>query len=109
MLNKYNNFDAFLNDFFHLEKKVVAIYAAVPKKIKFENYNFKARMIQDVMTHPDYRGQGFLHKLSAICLADMKKNKEIGYTFPNEKSEKSFRRNNWHELCGIPLRTKSKI
>ena len=35
------------------------------------NLNLKGRMIQDVMTHPDYRGQGYLHKLSAICLEDM--------------------------------------
>ena len=90
----------------NLEKKVVAIYAAIPKNIKLENYNLKGRMIQDVMTHPDYRGQGFLHKLSAICLDDIKKNGEFGYTFPNEKSERSFRRNNWHELCSIPFRTK---
>lgn len=90
----------------NIEKKVVAIYSAVPKKIKLKDYILKGRMIQDVMTHPDYRGQGYLHKLSAICLEDMKKNNEIGYTFPNEKSEKSFRRNNWHELCTIPLRTK---
>ena len=90
----------------NLEGKIVAIYTAVPKKIKLENHELKGRMIQDVMTHPDYRGQGYLHYLAGICLEDMKKKEEIGYTFPNEKSEKSFRRNNWHELCSIPLRTK---
>ena len=36
----------------------------------------------------------------------MKKKGEVGYTFPNEKSEKSFRRNNWYQLNQIPLRVK---
>lgn len=90
----------------NLNKKVIAIYASISKIIKFKNYELKGRMIQDVMTHPEYRGQGFLNKLSLFCLENIKKNDEIGYTFPNEKSEKSFRRNNWHELCSIPLRTK---
>ena len=91
----------------NLEGKVVAIYSAIPKKIKLENQEIKGRMIQDVMTHPDYRGRGFLHYLADLCLNDIKKKGEVGYTFPNEKSEKSFRRNNWHELCSIPLRIKT--
>lgn len=90
----------------NLQDKVISIYTAVPKKIKFKNREIIGRMVQDVMTHPDYRGQGCLHYLSDLCLEDMKKKNEIGYTFPNEKSEKSFRRNNWHELCQIPLRIK---
>ena len=90
----------------NLEGKIVAIYCAIPKIIKVESKEIKGRMIQDVMTHPDYRGRGFLHYLANLCLVDMKKKGEIGFTFPNEKSEKSFRRNNWHELCSIPLRIK---
>ena len=91
----------------NMEGKVVAIYSAIPKKIKLENQEIIGRMIQDVMTHPDYRGRGFLHYLADLCSNDMKKKREVGYTFPNEKSEKSFRRNNWHELCSIPLRVKT--
>jgi hypothetical protein len=91
----------------NLEGKLLAIYCAVAKKIQFYNKEIKGRMIQDVMTHPDYRGRGFLHLLSNICLGDLKKKTEFGYTFPNEKSENSFRRNNWTELCSIPIRIKS--
>ena len=90
----------------NLEGKVIAIYCTIPKIINIDKQEIKGRMIQDVMTHPDYRGRGFLHKLAKICFEDMKKKGEVGYTFPNEKSEKSFRRNKWHELCSIPLRVK---
>ncbi len=86
--------------------KVVSIYSAVPKIFKCKNHEIIGRHIQDVMTHPDYRGRGFLHYLASLAVDDIKKKKEIGYTFPNQKSEKSFIRNNWDQLCLIPLRVK---
>ncbi|OFZ80476.1 MAG: hypothetical protein A2583_14340 [Bdellovibrionales bacterium RIFOXYD1_FULL_53_11] len=86
---------------------LVAMYAAIAQQIRLENKLIPARMIQDVMTHPDYRGRGFLHHLAERCRDDMKKAGETGYTFPNEKSEKSFRRSGWTEICTVPIRKKS--
>ncbi len=63
-------------------------------------------MVQDVMTHPNYRGRGFLHWLATVCLEDMRNDGAIGYTFPNKLSEGSFRRTGWAELSPIPLRSK---
>ena len=62
-------------------------------------------MIQDVMTHPDFRGRGFLHHLAGRCLQDIEQSGVIGYTFPNDLSEKSFRRGDWSELCEVPHRS----
>jgi len=57
-----------------------------------------------VMTHPDHRGQGYLHTLGERCFADMRACGAIGYTFPNHLSEKSFRRTGWTELGRVPSR-----
>lgn len=86
---------------------LVALYAAVGQKISIKGGTVIGRMVQDVMTDVQYRGRGFLHHLSAVCLADMRKACEVGYTFPNEKSERSFSRNGWSALCPVPARKKT--
>lgn len=87
--------------------RLVALYAAVTQVARVAGREYPARMVQDVMTHPDYRGRGFLHRLGALCIEDMGRDNAIGYTFPNEQSEKSFRRLGWTELCAVPHREKS--
>lgn len=87
--------------------KLVAFYAATCQKIRVKNEVLNARMVQDVMTHPKYRGRGLLHQLAHASVADMKNTGEVGLSFPNERSENSFRRNGWTELCSVPLRKKA--
>lgn len=84
---------------------LIALYVAVGKNILFDGKTRKGAMIQDVMTHPDYRGKGILHSLSALCTKQMLEDGYVCYTFPNKKSENSFRRNGWTELLKVPLRT----
>lgn len=86
---------------------IVSLYAAIPQFFWLDGHSVEARMIQDVMTHPDFRGRGFLHHLASLCLQDIKQTHVIGYTFPNERSEKSFRRGGWSELCEVPHRSKA--
>ena len=86
--------------------KLVSLYSAVSQQIRVAGRNIPARMIQDVMTHPESRGKGFLHHLAELCLQDLKSSGTVGYTFPNERSEKSFRRTGWNELCAVPWRIK---
>lgn len=90
--------------FRNLEGDLVALYAAVPQHVKDEDGVVIARMVQDVMTHPDYRGRGLLHRLAERCLLDMREAGEVGYTFPNEKSANSFQRTGWTQLCIVPAR-----
>src|ERR1051326_1257937 len=87
-------------------KKLVSLYAAVAHRFRLMNCTLTARMVQDVMTLPEYRGRGYLHALANRCLRDIIDADEVGFTFPNQKSEKSFRRTGWTELCCIPLRKK---
>jgi len=89
---------------FH-QNVLVSLYVAVPKRINIQGEIREGFMVQDVMTHPDYRGQGFLHYLSSLCTKAILERNEIAYTFPNKHSENSFRRNGWTELSKTPLRT----
>lgn len=86
---------------------LVSLYAAIAQRILDQDEVRLARMVQDVMTHPDYRGRGFLHLLAERCYNDMKQSGEVGYTFPNEKSANSFKRTGWKQLCVVPYRQKA--
>jgi hypothetical protein len=57
------------------------------------------------MTLPEYRGRGYFGELERICVAEIRSAGDVGHTFPNGRSEGSFRRSEWHELCRVPLRT----
>lgn len=83
--------------------RLVSLYAAVAQRLRHGGEVFDARMIQDVMTDPAYRGRGLLHHLAGMCHGDLLARGEGGYTFPNEASERSFRRTGWTELGPVPL------
>ncbi len=87
-------------------ERIVSMYAAVRQRVLVAGRVRDARLIQDVMTLPDYRGRGCLHLQAQRCWDDMTESKEIGYTFPNAQSERSFRRTGWLEYGRVPLRTK---
>ena len=89
--------------------KIVSLYASIKKKIYVNGKTKDAFMIQDVITHPDFRGRGFLNYLGKLCVDDIINSKSFAYVFPNKLSENSFRRNGWMELTKIPLRTKEII
>jgi hypothetical protein len=86
------------------QDKLVAIYGAVSLKLRCNDKVHTTKKIQDVMTHPDYRGRGFLHHLASICFAELKKKCESGYTLPNEQSHNSFLRTGWVALGDVPAR-----
>lgn len=85
--------------------EVVSLYAAVKKRCYLQGEIKEGVMIQDVMTHPDFRGRGFLNHLAKLCVNDIVQCGYYAYTFPNKLSENSFRRSRWTELAKIPLRT----
>lgn len=87
--------------------RVVSFYAAVAQRLRHQDEVLTARHVQDVMTDPDYRGRGLLHHLASLCGEGMRRRGEAGYTFPNESSEKSFRRTGWTEWGPVPLLTRA--
>jgi GNAT superfamily N-acetyltransferase len=82
--------------------RVVSFYAAVVQRFQLGERLIQGWMVQDVMTHPDYRGRGLLHKLGEVCLQALRAEGAIGYAFPNNQSEKSFLRLGWHEWGAVP-------
>ena len=88
------------------DDEIISFFAMVCHQIKVGDQLIIARAAQDVMTHTDFRGMGHLHLLGKIAREDVLAKGELGITFPNENSERSFRRNEWTELCPIPIRQK---
>ena len=86
------------------DDQILSLYSAVPHAFSVGSGVIEARMIQDVMTHPNARGQGYLHRLAAHCMQEIERDNVVGYTFPNELSEGSFRRTGWTELLLVPSR-----
>ena len=75
------------------DSEIISFFAMVCHQIKVGDKLLIARAAQDVMTHTDYRGRGHLHLLGQIAREDVLAEGALGLTFPNEKSERSFRRN----------------
>jgi GNAT superfamily N-acetyltransferase len=87
------------------QASIVALYAAIRQRVRLEGEVHPAWMVQDVMTHPDHRGKGYLHRLGEACLTEIRGDGAVGYTFPNKQSEGSFRRTGWDTLCPAPARS----
>ena len=86
------------------EGRIVSVYVGTRKRLWVHGRTVPCVMVQDVMTHPDFRGSGFLNHMARSFLAEMQAAGLCGFTFPNKLSENSFRRSGWTELMPIPLR-----
>jgi hypothetical protein len=84
------------------DDRVVSLYVGARKNLWMDGAVRRGIMVQDVLTHPEYRGRGFLNGMAAAFLAEMRDWGDCGYTFPNKLSENSFRRSGWTELTRIP-------
>jgi GNAT superfamily N-acetyltransferase len=82
--------------------RVVSLYVGTRKHLWVNGKVQRGIMVQDVLTHPEFRGRGFLNGMAASFLSEMRAWGDYGYTFPNKLSENSFRRTGWTELTGIP-------
>jgi GNAT superfamily N-acetyltransferase len=88
------------------ESEIIANYVAVPHLFQADDRTTTAWMVQDVMTHPDFRGLGVMHELSRMCRETLCVSEHpVNYTFPNERSHNSFIRRGWKEAFRIPFRS----
>ena len=86
--------------------QIVATYVAVCHEVTVRGRNFIGWMVQDVMTHPDFRGLGIMHRLAELCNESICTPEfPVNYTFPNERSHNSFPRYGWVTAFRIPLRS----
>lgn len=83
---------------------VIANYTAIPHQLKLNNKLEKSWRVQDVITHPDYRGLG-LYSLLSDSANEFLQSKEfpLNFTFPNENSHSVFIKRNWINPNRIPL------
>lgn len=86
--------------------QIVATYVAVCHKVTVRGKDFTGWMVQDVMTHPDFRGLGIMHRLAELCKESICTPEfPVNYTFPNERSHNSFPRYGWVVAFRVPLRS----
>jgi Acetyltransferase (GNAT) domain len=85
-------------------RAIISMYVAIRQRLRAAGRLHTAFMVQDVMSHPEYRGRGFLHHLGRLCLDEIRAAGDAGYTFPNKRSEGSFRRLGWDEHGRVPQR-----
>jgi GNAT superfamily N-acetyltransferase len=85
--------------------RIVATYAAIPHQLCIDGETGLGWRVQDVLTHPEYRGRGLYHALSEAAkefLFDARY--PLNFTFPNERSHRAFVRMGWRAAFRIPLR-----
>jgi hypothetical protein len=87
--------------------KIATIVCAAATKIQTENQVLSARILQDGMTHPDYRRRGLFHKLAQHCFDDLAENSHVSYGFPNLFSQGLLLKAGWKRLCSVPARSKN--
>lgn len=64
--------------------RAIGHYATVPREINVMGTKHKAAMVINVMTHPDFRGEGIFSKLADIVFKRCEKEGcELVYGFPN--------------------------
>jgi hypothetical protein len=85
------------------DDSLVSLYVGTKKHLWVGGDILRGVMVQDVLTHPSYRGRGMLNALATSFLSEMHERDECGYTFPNKLSENSFRRSGWTELMPVPF------
>jgi GNAT superfamily N-acetyltransferase len=85
------------------EDRLVGLYCTVPAMLEAGgSAAVRAARVQDVMTHPDWRGRGILHALASMCLTWLTAEHISGYAFPNESSYRSFVRLGWNGEQRVP-------
>ncbi len=83
---------------------VIANYTAIPHQLNLFNNIENSWRVQDVITHPDYRGLGLYSRLSDRANEFLQSELfPLNFTFPNENSHNGFIKKNWKCPHRIPL------
>ena len=88
------------------EDKIVAHYAIVPEKLRFQSKTLNIAQAVDAITDPDYRGRGLFSTMMKKVFSQAKKRYRLVYGFPAEISYKGSLRYGWSDLSPLPLRVK---
>ncbi|MFL2687477.1 MAG: GNAT family N-acetyltransferase [Alphaproteobacteria bacterium] len=84
--------------------RAVGSVTAVPHRVWTRDRCTLGYRVQDVLTHPDYRGKSIYRTLSEECYAFLDDQENgVHFTFPNENSDRVFRTSRWFPIGEIPL------
>ena len=85
---------------------IIATYVAIPHQVYVGGKTGLGWRIQDVITRPEYRGQGIYHHLSGVATKALSAPEFLfSFTFPKEgsTSHNGFIRSGWSNLFQVPL------
>lgn len=86
--------------------KIVSMCFAGPVRIQSRNQIVPGWFLQDGMTHPEFRRQGYYRKLAEHFLEDLQDDSEVIYGFPNRFAQSCYLKIGWNILCLVPSRAK---
>lgn len=90
------------------EGKLIANYTAIPHALSVDGKIQPSWRVQDVITHPEYRGMGLYARVSDEATRFLQNGTfPLNFTFPNENSHPGFMKRNWFAAQRIPLWTGS--
>ena len=103
-LNPFGKAKIFVAEY---KNNFVGMIICIPLKFKKNKKIYNGFRIQDVITEINFRRMGIFTTL--LNLSDKYVNQEsnVNITLPNENSLPFFKKNNWREICNIPLIAKT--
>ena len=111
---KFIEWDYFLNPFGEAKifvaeynNEFIGITFCIPLKFQNNKKIYNGFRTQDVLTDVNFRRMGVFTNLLRLSNKYLDQNSDINITFPNENSLIFFEKNNWQEICKIPLISKT--
>lgn len=86
-----------------IDGRVAAFVAASMRKVAVGGAILDGFVLQDGMTHPNFRGRRCFHHLAASLKESQRTDQFVGLLFPNKTSENTFRRNGYTPVMNCPL------
>ena len=66
------------------QSRIIGHYAIIPQRFSVAGAEYKAGLVVDVMTHPNYRKQGMFYSVSKFALEKTETDFTIGYPIRND-------------------------
>tara|TARA_Y100000592_G_C5456896_1_gene311855 strand:- start:1072 stop:1986 length:915 start_codon:yes stop_codon:yes gene_type:complete len=90
------------------KNKIIASYGLYPLNLNFKNTPKQGYLCHNVMTHPEYAGQGLFTKLGKYAISNVSKD-SILIGIPNSNAIKGHYKVGWQEMPNINFYTKTSF
>ena len=103
-LNPFGKAKIFVAEY---NNEFIGITFCIPLKFQNNKKIYNGFRTQDVLTDVNFRKMGIFTNLLRLSNKYLDQNSDINISFPNENSLSFFEKNNWQEICKIPLISKT--